>query len=86
MTNEKQSGRRNVTGIVISDRMDKTVTVQVTRLVKHPRYRKYVKRSKNYKAHDENNECRINDTVVLEECRPLSKTKRWTVVQRSGLE
>lgn len=86
MTNDKQNGRRrNVTGIVISDRMDKTITVQVTRLVKHPRYRKYVKRSKNYKAHDEDNEYRINDTVILEECRPLSKTKRWTVVQRASL-
>ncbi|TNE88626.1 MAG: 30S ribosomal protein S17 [Deltaproteobacteria bacterium] len=86
MTNENKSGRRSVTGIVISDRMDKTITVQVTRLVKHPRYRKYVKRSKNYKAHDETNQCRINDTVVIEECRPLSKTKRWTVVERRGLE
>lgn len=86
MTNENKSGRRSVTGIVISDRMDKTITVQVTRLVKHPRYRKYVKRSKNYKAHDETNQCQINDTVVIEECRPLSKTKRWTVVERRGLE
>jgi small subunit ribosomal protein S17 len=86
MTNENKSGRRSVTGIVISDRMDKTITVQVTRLVKHPRYRKYVKRSKNYKAHDESNQCQINDTVVIEECRPLSKTKRWTVVERRGLE
>ena len=86
MSNENKSGRRSVTGVVVSDRMDKTVTVQVTRLVKHPRYRKYVKRSKNYKAHDENNQCQINDTVVIQECRPLSKTKRWTVVERRDLK
>ena len=86
MSNENKSGRRSVTGVVVSDRMDKTVTVQVTRLVKHPRYRKYVKRSKNYKAHDEQNLCQINDTVVIQECRPLSKTKRWTVVERRDLK
>ena len=79
---QNKSERRIVTGTVVSDKMDKTVTVQVTRLVKHPRYRKYMKRRKNYKAHDESNECQLNDTVVIEECRPLSKTKRWTVIER----
>lgn len=79
---ENKSNRRTLTGVVLSDKMDKTVTVEVRRLVKHPRYRKYVTRSKTYKAHDENNECKVNDTVVILESRPMSKTKRWTVVER----
>jgi small subunit ribosomal protein S17 len=62
--------------------MNKTITVEVTRLVKHARYRKYISRRKNYKAHDEDNECAIGDTVVIRESRPLSKTKRWMVVER----
>lgn len=77
----KGSGRV-LEGRVVSARMDKTVTVEVSRLVKHRQYRKYITRSKTYKAHDEANECQENDTVVIKECRPLSKTKRWVVVER----
>ena len=68
---QKTTGRRVLTGVVVSDKMDKTVTVQVTRLVKDRRYHKYSRKQKNFKAHDETNECRINDTVVIRESRPL---------------
>ena len=81
-TDEKTTGRRVLIGRVVSDKMDKTVTVQVTKKVKHPRYRKYVSRTQTYKAHDENNECQIDDEVVIQESRPLSRTKRWVVVER----
>jgi small subunit ribosomal protein S17 len=73
--------RKTQTGIVISDKMDKTVVVQVDRLVKHPVYKKYVRRRAKYKAHDENNSCQNGDRVVIIECRPLSKSKRWQVSQ-----
>lgn len=73
---------RVLEGRVVSAKMDKTVTVEVTRTVKHPRYHKYVKRSNTYKAHDEENACEENDTVVILESRPLSKTKRWVVIER----
>ena len=76
--NEK-SGRRVLTGRVVSDKMDKTVTVEVTRRIK---YHKYITRRKNFKAHDEENECRVDDTVVIQESRPLSRTKRWVVIER----
>ena len=74
--------RRTLVGRVVSDKMDKTVTVEVTRRVKHARYRKYVSRRKNFKAHDEQNTYQVNDVVVIEECRPLSKLKRWVVIER----
>ena len=70
---------RALTGRVVSDKMDKTVTVLVERKVKHPLYGKIIRRSKKYHAHDENNECREGDVVTIEECRPLSKTKAWRV-------
>lgn len=76
------SRRRQVRGRVVSDKMDKTVVVAVERTVKHPRYRKYVTRVRTFKAHDENNACKVDDVVVIEESRPLSRTKRWTVVER----
>ena len=79
---QKTTGRRSLVGRVVSDKMDKTVTVEVTRRVKHPQFRKYINRSKNYKAHDENNEFKVDDLVEIRESRPLSKTKRWTVVGR----
>jgi small subunit ribosomal protein S17 len=83
MTSEQPNKkRRTLVGTVLSDRMQKTVTVEVTRLVKHQKYKKFVSRTKTYKAHDENNECKINDTVVIEESRPLSATKRWRVIER----
>jgi len=66
-------------GVVVSNKMDKTVVVVVQRLVKHPMYKKYVKRRAKYKAHDEQNRCGIGDRVVITETRPLSKDKRWRV-------
>ena len=71
--------RKNRVGVVVSDKMDKTIVVEVTRRFKHPMYQKYVKRSKKYHAHDETNDCRMGDRVVIEETRPLSKQKRWRV-------
>lgn len=73
--------RKSQTGVVISDKMDKTVVVQVDRLVKHSTYRKYVRRRAKYTVHDETNACKIGDRVVIRETRPLSKTKRWRVSQ-----
>ncbi|TVP88445.1 MAG: 30S ribosomal protein S17 [Pseudomonadaceae bacterium] len=72
---------RSVTGRVVSDKMDKTVTVVIERQVKHPLYGKYVRRSTKLHAHDENNECRIGDLVTIRETRPLAKSKSWTLVQ-----
>jgi small subunit ribosomal protein S17 len=66
-------------GVVVSDKMDKTVVVAVRRLVKHGRYGKYIKRRTQYKAHDETNGCSLGDRVVIAETRPLSKDKRWRV-------
>lgn len=66
-------------GVVVSAKMAKTVVVVVQRLVKHPQYKKYVKRRARYKAHDEHNHCAVGDRVVISETRPLSKDKRWRV-------
>ena len=79
--NTAKRPRRRVTGRVVSDKMKKTVTVLVERKVKHPVYGKYVARSSKYHAHDENNEVHSGDLVTIEECRPLSKMKAWTVVR-----
>lgn len=73
--------RKRMVGTVISDKMDKTVVVSVESLVQHKRYKKYIRRRKKYKAHDEKNECRIGDKVLIQETRPLSKEKRWKVIQ-----
>lgn len=73
--------RRTQTGVVVSDKMDKTVVVRVDRLVKHPLYNKYIKRSVKYKVHDEQNSCKAGDKVQIVECRPLSKDKRWALRQ-----
>ena len=73
----ESSSTRIVEGIVSSDRMDKTVTVLVERSVKHPLYKKYVRRSTKLHVHDEHNESRIGDRVAISHCRPLSKTKSW---------
>jgi small subunit ribosomal protein S17 len=78
---EQAKNTRTVTGRVVSDKMDKSVTVLVERKVAHPIYGKYVKRSTKLHAHDENNECKMGDTVSIEECRPLSKTKSWRLVK-----
>ena len=77
------SNRRVLTGRVVSDKMDKTVVVEVNRRVMHRRYRKFINRTKRYKAHDEDNSCHMDDVVVIEESRPLSRTKRWVVVGRT---
>lgn len=76
------TGRRTLLGRVVSDKMDKTVVVEVERTHKHATYRKYVKSSKKYKAHDEANACAVDDMVLIEESRPLSRTKRWVVIER----
>lgn len=71
--------RKTRQGIVVSDKMDKTVVVRVERLVQHPMYRKYVRQRKKYKAHDPENRCRLGDRVSIVETRPLSKEKNWRV-------
>jgi small subunit ribosomal protein S17 len=76
--------RRVLTGRVTSDKMDKTVTVLVDRRVMHPLYKKFIRKSKKYAAHDEQNTCKIGDTVRIEECRPISKRKTWLVIERNG--
>ena len=73
--------RKTKLGVVSSNRMDKTITVSVERKVKHPLYGKFVKKSTKFHAHDEKNECSIGDTVKIMESRPLSKTKRWRLVE-----
>ena len=76
-----QKNRKYEIGYVTSDNMDKTVVVSIVELVRHPLYSKAVKRTKKYKAHDENNACKIGDRVRIGETRPLSKEKRWEVIQ-----
>ncbi len=68
---------RTVVGEVVSNKMDKTIAVMIERRVEHPLYRKYVRKSTRLLAHDENNECNEGDTVAIEECRPISKSKSW---------
>ena len=72
--------RRVLSGTVVSDKMDKTVVVRVERKVMHPLYKKFISRSKKYSAHDENNVCKVGDSVKIRECPPISKTKTWEVV------
>lgn len=77
-----ERGKRKVlTGTVVSDKMDKTVVVAVETLVRHPLYGKTVRRTKKFKAHDEENTCRVGDRVRMMETRPLSKEKRWRIIQ-----
>lgn len=78
---EQQEMNRVLQGRVVSDKMDKTVTVMVERKVKHPLYGKFIRRSTKVHAHDEANECGIGDTVMVEQCRPLSKSKTWKLVK-----
>lgn len=78
---EQNVTKRTLTGKVISDKMDKTITVKVERQVKHPIYGKFIKRSTKVHAHDEANECKIGDTVTVAESRPLSKSKTWQLVE-----
>lgn len=76
--------RRVLQGVVVSDKMDKTVVVKVERRVKHPLYKKFIRRSKKYSAHDENNAAKTGDVVKIRECRPLSKRKSWEIVADSA--
>ena len=76
--------KRILQGVVVSDKSDKTVIVSVERRVMHPVYKKFIKRSKKYAAHDEANACKVGDTVRIEESRPISKRKRWIVVSDLG--
>lgn len=80
MTEQKVSGR-TVVGKVISDKMDKTIVVEVERKVKHPLYGKYMRRFSRMYAHDSENVCRIGDIVQIQECRPISKSKTWKLVE-----
>jgi small subunit ribosomal protein S17 len=80
----QNNNRRELHGKVISNKMDKTVVVQVERRVLHQKYKKYVRLHSKYHAHDEENECLMNDDVTIRESRPLSKKKRWVVVQRQS--
>lgn len=78
----RERGHRKIqSGVVVSDKMDKTVVVRVDRITKHPVYNKYIKRSAKYKAHDEQNRCKTGDRVQITASRPLSKDKCWTVSQ-----
>ena len=77
----ERNSRKTITGIVVSDKMDKTIVVQTETLKTHPIYKKRFKKSTNFKAHDENNEANMNDRVLIMETRPLSKDKRWRLVE-----
>ena len=83
---DKEKVQRSVTGRVVSNKMDKSITVLVERKVKHPVYGKYIKRSTKLHAHDANNECNEGDVVTISECRPISKSKTWkldNIVERA---
>jgi small subunit ribosomal protein S17 len=77
----ERGNKKTQIGVVVSDKMDKTVVVKVDRLIKHPVYNKYIKRTAKYKAHDADNSCKVGDRVVIVESRPLSKDKCWKVRQ-----
>lgn len=81
MQSVERNDRKTRIGKVVSDKMDKTIVVAIETLVRHPLYKKSVKRTTKFKAHDENNECNIGDTVKIMETRPLSKEKRWRLVE-----
>jgi len=78
---EKKSGRKEFIGKVVSDKMDKTVVVAIERYVPHPLYKKRVKKTTKFYAHDEENKCKVGDIVRIRESKPLSKLKRWVVVE-----
>ena len=80
-TNETAKTGRTVTGRVTSDKMDKTITVMVERRERHPMYGKYVSRRSKIHAHDEQNECKVGDLVLVKECRPISRNKSWKLVK-----
>ena len=81
--NQKKIKGRLLKGVVVSDKMRKTVVVAVTRLKKHPKYKKRYKATKKYKAHDEKNEYKVGDKVIIQESRSISKEKRWRVIKKA---
>ena len=80
MSEENKKVRRTIIGRVVSDKMDKTVSVKIERLIKHPKYGKYIRCTSKVLAHDANNECKPGDRVTISECKPVSKNKSWAVV------
>ena len=81
MSGDAKKSLKTRDGIVVSDKMDKTIVVEVARLTRHPLYQRVLRRSTKYHAHDADNSCAVGDRVVIAECRPLSKTKSWRVVE-----
>jgi len=77
----EKSNKRTIKGVVVSDKMDKTIVVKAERLVKHAVFHKYVRRHVKYKAHDDQNQCKMGDVVLIIEARPMSKDKRWRIMQ-----
>ncbi|MFT7579511.1 MAG: small subunit ribosomal protein S17 [Myxococcota bacterium] len=75
----EQSNKKTMIGLVASDKMQKTVVVEVVRRMRHPVYHKYIQRRSRYKAHDASDDCKVGDRVLIEECRPMSKDKCWRV-------
>jgi small subunit ribosomal protein S17 len=80
-SNTTRSNRKERVGVVISDKMDKTITVQIDRVMHHPVYNRSIRKATKFKAHDEKNEAKLGDVVRIQETRPLSKTKRWRLVE-----
>jgi small subunit ribosomal protein S17 len=77
----EQGNKRTIKGVVTSDKMDKTIVVKAERLVKHTVFHKYVRKHVKYKAHDEKNQCKVGDTVLINEARPMSRDKRWRMIE-----
>ena len=80
-TAPERAKRKTKVGVVVSDKMDKTIVVSVERLARHRIYKRVIRLTTKFKAHDENNECQVGDVVVVEQCRPLSKTKSWRLLE-----
>lgn len=81
---EKINKKRKLEGVVVSDKMQKTRVIEIQSMKKHSKYLKYYKVSKRFKAHDENNEYKTGDVVIIEECRPMSRDKRWVIIEKRG--
>ena len=81
LADQTRGERKHVIGLVVSDKMEKTITVQVTRLEKHKKYKKFLRRHTKFYAHDEKREAKVGDTVKIQETRPLSKMKRWRLIK-----
>lgn len=83
---KEEAKRRRLEGTVVSDKMSKTIVVKVDRMKTHPKYKKQYTESKNYKVHDEKNEFHVGDTVVFEECKPISRGKCWRVIAKTAVK